>query len=150
MHSLFRRRRPWLWLAAAGLLMLYVVGVVWFFTEGPDGSEEALERVELGMNRVEAFATLARTPYESKWGGSYYLNLAHVSKSGPAGHPSPKDPFVGMHHVTTYSFRDHDIDFQFDDTGFLVAKHRLEKKGKPRWWHRPLAYWNRIRAALGF
>jgi hypothetical protein len=49
-------------LTGPGLLALSVVGVVFFFSEQPDGSESALEQVQLGMNRAQVEAALAFTP----------------------------------------------------------------------------------------
>jgi hypothetical protein len=149
MRAFLHRWRWWLRGGAACVLALSVPSALYFFADGPDGSEEALERVHLGMSREQAYAVLAHTPYESKWGNSHYFHLLQLSESGPAGHLSPQDRFFGLHRVTTYSFRDHDIELEFHESGSLVAKHRVEKKGRPQWWHRALAYWNRARAALG-
>jgi hypothetical protein len=125
MHA-FRIRRSWLWLAAACLLLLLVAGVVFFFSEAPDGSEEVLERVQLGMSvqEVENFLEAKRI----RWA------IYHVTDVGLM-----EDGLIA-------SFRNYSVFFDFDEQK-LVAKTRVRYRGA--WYDVVLSYFQRIRGKLG-
>jgi hypothetical protein len=121
MHGI-RLRRPWLWFVAACLLVLLVAGVVFFLPEAPDGSEEVLERVHLGMREYEVESFL--TTQKIRWAGY------HIQPDGDMA-----------------MFRNHVVFFDFDEKKLLVAKSRI--RNQEAWYDPLLRYWRLIRSKLG-
>ena len=146
MHSL-RVRRPWVWLAPACLLALWAAGVVFNLSTAPDGSEEVMERVQLGMSpeqvgrvlegkgimeRVEPGMSLQET----------LMVLQDTDMWVRVGClPGRPHSAYGLF----CSFRDYDVFLEFDGER-LVEKSRVRNHGA---WHSLLFYWCRIRAELG-
>jgi hypothetical protein len=134
MRPFLHRWRWWLWGGAACLLAFSVSAVVFFFAEEPDGSEKALQVVQLGMSPEQVGEVLERAyPLDEPVGGSWY----HVA-------------FLGGDAASAYglfrAFRDYDVVFVFDRER-IVENYRIRHRGA--WWGGPFAYWNRCRAALG-
>jgi hypothetical protein len=117
MHPLFRRRRPWLWLTAACLVMLAVAGVVFFLAEAPDGSEEAFELIQFGMPRDQADDILSRA-YLSNDVNS--RNPASVASSNCSDWPR----------LRYYYFSNHTVFLSFDENDRLRLK-ALSKRPRP-------------------
>jgi hypothetical protein len=137
MHA-FRIRRSWLWLAAACLLLLLVAGVVFFFREAPDGSEEVLERVQIGMSEQEV------------------ENFLYAKRIRFAGYRMQPAGLIA-------EFRNYTVFFDFDEEK-LGAKARVKNRGawneqklvaktrvrnRDPWYDVVLSYFQRIRRKLG-
>jgi hypothetical protein len=116
-----RLRRPWRWLAVACLLLLLVAGVLFLFPETPDGSEEVLERVQLGMSTREV------------------MNFLEAKKIRWAGYHVQPDGIMA-------EFRNNVVLLDFEEQK-LVAKTRIRNRGA--WYDVFLSYFHRIRGKLG-
>jgi hypothetical protein len=129
MHA-FRLRRPWLWLAAACLLALLVAGVLFFLPEAPDGSEELLQRVHVGMSTQEVEKALDEKKIRwAVWRGEINATSGYLEDSG-------------LH----AEFRNYYVSLEFDKRR-LVATSRIRKHGA--WYDLLERYWHLIRRKLG-
>ena|ERR1700732_1568094 len=135
MRAFLRRWRWWLWGSAACVLALSVPGALYFFAEESDGSEEVLDRIQLGMTLEQVCEVLGVEPPPD--------NAFGRARPGEVG-AIVEPPFL----LTTL-FRDHEVRIAMDNrrTG-VIFKARIEHP-RTRWWTPLLTYWNRVRAALG-
>jgi hypothetical protein len=101
MRAFLHRWRWWLWGGAACLLVLSFAGVVFLLQEEPDGSEEVLERVQLGMSAQKVVMILKGK--EFRWG---------IWFSG-----------------FFCRFRDYDVFREFDGEDKVIAKSRVLNRG---------------------
>jgi hypothetical protein len=121
-----RLRRPWLWLAAACLLVLLVAGVLFFLPEAPDGSEELLQRVHVGMSTQEVEKALDEK--KIRWA------VCRVESNA-----TPED--TGL----LAQFRNYHVLLEFDKRT-LVATSRI--RIGPTWSDEVWAFLRRVRAAV--